>query len=260
MPISAALWDVGPHERIPTEPTWQDFVLGLNGKLVSKLLPESETFKNADFIFEQAGVLIELKEIETEFSESEAFRKGFHDLLNRVVSEDPSWRPVLFGGSGAYPVWFPSEFLRLFRPHISRILKKANRQLRETKAHLGIDSPTGVLVLANDGFNAIDPGLIRTLAAQLLLHSYSSIDCLVYITVNRYVELPGSDVPRLLWAPIYSDRAFESLVEFIDDLGRRWFDFLDQKIGPFTVKASETARHDSLLGIRSIVLPGEQGG
>lgn len=260
MPSIPGFWDIGPHDALPVEPTWQEFVLLAGGDVVSSFLPEPRAFENADFIFKSAGVLAELKEIETEFSKSEAFRKGFDELMNRVVTEDPGWKPLLFGGTGKYPAWFNAEFVRLFRPPISRILKKANRQLRDTKKHFGIHSATGVLVLVNDGFCAIGPEWVRALAAQLLMHSYSSIDCLVYITVNRYVEFQGSDIPRLVWAPTYSYRAPDSLVTFIDELGRKWFDFLEGKIGPFTTRDTEPAETNALQGSKAIVLPGERPG
>lgn len=260
MPSIPGFWDIGPHDPLPVEPTWQEFVQLSGGEVVSRLLPEPRTFENADFIFKNAGVLAELKEIETEFSKSEAFHKGFDELMNRVLAEDPDWKPLLFGGSGKYSAWFHAEFVRLFRPPISRVLKKANRQLRDTKEHFEIHSATGILILSNDGFTAIGPELVRALAAQLLVHSYSSIDCLVYITVNRYVEIQGSDVPRLMWAPTYSDRAPDSLVSFVDEIGRKWFDFLEGKIGPFTNRVTEPANRNSLRGSRSIVLPGERLG
>ncbi len=255
MPSIPGFWDVGPHDSLPVEPMWQEFVLEVGGDLVSRFLPEPRLFENADFIFEKVGVLAELKEIETEFSASAAFSKGFDELMKRVLVEDPNWKPLLFGGSGDYPAWFQSEFVRLFRPQISRVLKKANRQLRDTKKHFGIRSSTGVLLFVNDGFTAIGPELIRALAAQLLLHSYSSIDCFVYITVNRYVEVQGSDVPHLIWAPTYSDRAPDFLCSFIDDLGGQWFNFLEQKIGPFTVRNTQQVSANSLKGARSILVP-----
>lgn len=260
MPSIPGFWDIGPHDPLPVEQTWQEFVLWTGGDVVSWLLPEPRKFENADFMFRKVGVLAELKEIRTEFSKSEAFRNRYKELMDRILTEDPNWKPILFGGTGKYPAWFGSEFVRLFRPPISRVLKKANRQLRDTKKHFGIHSATGVLVLANDGFTAIGPELVRALAAQLLVHSYSSIDCLVYITVNRYVELQGSDIPRLMWAPTYSDRAPDSFVAFIDELGCKWFDFLEGKIGPFTARDTEPADSSSFRGSRSIVLPGERRG
>lgn len=51
------------------------------------------------------------------------------------------------------------------------------------------------------------------------------------MTLNRYVEIEGSNEPKLIWCPIYSNRVDDSFVDFIDNLGRSWFDFLEKKIG-----------------------------
>ena len=246
-------WDVGPHDPIPVEETWQDFVRHVGGQVVTDFLPEPRKFENADFYFPELGVVAELKEIETEFSKTPAFVAGFDELMNRLVTEKPDWKPVMFGGSGEYPNWFVSEFIRIFRSPISRILKKANRQIRDTKSHLGIKEQTGLLLLVNDGFTSLEPHFVRTLACNLLSHSYSSIDCFLYLTVNRYVDV-GSRTPSLLWVPTYSDRAPDSLVSFIDDLGRKWIDFLEQKIGPFTEKGEVPQSANLLHGAHAIVL------
>lgn len=253
-------WDVGPHDPIPVEPTWREFVKGSGGQVIEELVPEPRTFQNADFLYPSAGVVAELKEIETEFDRSEAFKTGFLSLIQRVMKEDPTWKPVLCGGSGKFPSWFTRDLVRLFRPPISRVLKKANRQLRETKAHFNISCNTGLLIMVNDGFTSLEPHFVRSLACSLLVDSYSSIDCFLYVTVNRYVEISGSDVPRLVWFPSYSERASESLVSFVDDLGRSWFKFLETKIGPFTIPHHELPQDNESLPLltRSIVLPREK--
>lgn len=252
-------WDIGPHDPLPVEETWHRFVRSLNGTVVADLLPHSPSFDNADYLFDDAKIVAELKEVQTEFMTTEASRKGFGNLLERLVREDPQWRPALFGGDGQYPTWFQREFIRLARPPISRVLKKANVQLRETKSHFGISAAVGVLLFVNDGFTGLAPNIVHALACDLLVHSYSSIDCFVYLNVNRYVELAGSDEPKLLWHPTYSDRADDSLFEFIDTLGSRWFDFLEQQIGPSTSR-TETQDRTVVQGSKAIVLPGENRG
>ena len=251
-------WDVGPHDPLPVEATWHRFVRATEGTVVDDLVTSPKSFENADFLWNYSGVVAELKEIQTEFTRTSAWNKGFEDLLSRLVVEEPGWRPALFGGRGGYPLWFRQEFVRLARPPIGRILKKANVQIRETKAHFNVSSPTGVLFLVNDGFSELEPGFVMSVACDLLAHSYSSIDCLVYLTVNRYVEIRGSNEPGLLWHPAYSSRADDSLVEFIDGLGRRWFDFLEQEIGPFTSR-TETEDPNLLRGARAIRIPDGQG-
>ena len=95
----------------------------------------------------------------------------------------------MLGGEEMMPAWFNQEVLRIFRPPISRILKKANKQIKETKKHYGIKNNKGTIVIVNDGFNSIEPAHILGIITNLLLHSYSSIDCIVYMTVNRYLMM-----------------------------------------------------------------------
>lgn len=254
-------WEGGPHDPILVEPTWQEFVRSISGTVMEDVLPHPRNFENADFAFHDSGVVAELKEIETEFSSSAAFRSGLDALIRKLIEEEPNWRPPLLGGNEEYPKWFYSEFIRLFRAPLARILKKANRQVRDTKNYLRITSATGILLLVNDGFTAIGPEPIRALTSNLLLHSYSSIDCCIYLTVNRYVELAGSCEPRLLWLPTYSDRAEDSLVAFVDAMGRRWFDHLEAKIGPFTSRCELPQSEAQMLrGAKSIVLPNKNVG
>ena len=48
-------WDIGPHEPVPVETTWNDFVGLSGGRRVADLLPASPSFENADYIFEYEG-------------------------------------------------------------------------------------------------------------------------------------------------------------------------------------------------------------
>lgn len=163
---------------------------------------------------------------------------------------------LLLGGDGSFPPWFNEEFIRLARPAILRVLKKANRQIRDTKKALRISKPHGVLIFVNDGFTGLGPDIVHALACDALVHSYSSIDCFLYITVNRYVEVASSNEPKLIWNPSYSDRASDDIVHFIDNLGRNWFNFLEAKIGPFTSR-SENGDRSVLHRSKAILFPGE---
>ncbi|MFZ6644410.1 hypothetical protein ACO0LO_01730 [Undibacterium sp. TJN25] len=247
-------WDVGPPDPLPVEATWRDFVRSIEGSVIEDLVPPPRDFQNADFLFPKDAVVAELKEIHTEFSQSTSFKKGLHLLMTRLVKEKPEWRPALLGGDGTYPDWFPREFARIFRPALGRILKKANSQIKETKEKFNITSPTGVLLLVNEEFTSIDPTLICALVCDILANSYSSISAMVYVTVNRYVKIPGSNEPKLLWVPCYAPNAGNELVNFINTLGAKWGDFLEEKIGPFTSRIV-TGDSTMLLNSKAIVHP-----
>ena len=253
-------WTEGPHEALSVEQHWKAFVASLGGIVLSDQLSEPRIFENADFAFFAESVVAELKEVETEFSDSPAFARGFRDLAGKLQAKRPDWKAKLEPSGLELEDWFRADFVRIFRPALGRILKKANRQLRETKAHFGINSNTGILLLVNDGFRSISPMLIRAQVAELLEHSYSSVDCFIYLTVNRYVEVQGSIEPKLLWVPAYSDRVSDDLVTFVNSLGSRWFDYLEAQLGPFTSRRVGLDLAPELHGSRYVVLPGEVGG
>lgn len=251
---ASGFWDIGPHKPLEVEDSWRQFVKETGGHVVQDMLHRPLEFDNADFLWANHRVVAELKEVQTEFLSTRQASDGFIRLLEKLSLEDPEWRPQLLGGSKEFPVWFRRDFIRLARPAVQRVLKKANVQIRETKIHFKISEPRGVLILVNDGFTKLEPYLVRALACDVLKHSFSSIDCLVYMTVNTYVVVPDSNEPKLLWMPAYSDRADDQLVAFVDDLGRRWFDFLEREIGPFTSR-TETQDDTPLRKARVLLQP-----
>jgi hypothetical protein len=84
------------------------------------------------------------------------------------------------------------------------------------------------------------------------LREFSSIHGFVYFTVNRYIELPNDDIAHHLWVPLYSETAHSDLVDFVDNLGVKWFDFLGEKIGGWESPLIQTDKRDILSGVRNI--------
>src|SRR5258706_8011976 len=149
------------------------------------------------------------------------------------------------------PKEFVARVMRLYRPPLARILKKANAQIKQTRKHFSLDKSHGVLFLVNDRFVELPPHTVRALIANILINSYSSIDCFVYLTLNTYVDVPSSEFANLLWVPCYSEKAPESLVDQINRIGKAWLDFLDRKIGPFEDRP-EVKNDDFLKGSHAI--------
>ena len=238
-----------PHAPIPVEKTFDEFVFSRGGQRVADLLPPNTEIKNADYLFAADDIVAELKEITTEFHLTEKHREKLFEIYRDMERENKiSWDDV---EAERFPAEFRTRQLRLFRPQIQRILKKANRQIRETKAFLKRKDALGLLFIVNDGFTAISPYLIKALIAESLVHSYKCIDAFVYLTVNTYVDIPSSEYASLLWTASYKSEAPDSLVTFVDDLGRAWREFLNVKIGPFD-DSRESDNHDALIGSMAI--------
>ena len=251
------IWEGAPAKTFEVEPLWNSFIEHAGGMRVNEFLSKSPSLKNADYIFPDKEIIIELKEIKTQFTDQpgnqsaiDALSKKTIDRLLEVLGEkqEAGQTPELILNQ------WRQQYLRIFRPNLVNICKKANKQLKQTKAYFDINSSLGVIVIVNEEFTGLTPQNIISLLGNILENSYSSIDCCLYVSVNRYVEILDSDEPKLVWAPIYSDRAPDLLVEFINWLGEMWFDFLEDQAGPFTSRAT-TDDMSFLSGARSITIP-----
>jgi hypothetical protein len=45
-------WDVGPHDPLPVEATWDEFVSSAGGQRISDIISKSPEFDNADYLFQ----------------------------------------------------------------------------------------------------------------------------------------------------------------------------------------------------------------
>jgi hypothetical protein len=220
------------------------------------LLGKSPPIENADYYVETLGIVLELKECTTDFAEAAEFQEKHFDLAKKHIGSDAmTFRQAL--GVDRLSEDYVREFLGLFHPPLGRILKKANRQIRSTKEHFKWTSAHGILLFVNDGFRSLEPHFVRALIANLLTSSYSSIECCVYMTINTYVEFPGSDYAHLLWVPAYSDQAPDTLVTTVNTLGAQWSVFLETLIGPWDI-STKTDNPDVLRGSKAI-RPNEAG-
>ena len=238
-------WIDRPDHNLDVENTWQEFIRLQKGKVLSDDFGTSPEFANADFWFDKDQVVIELKEIQTEFLDKK--KDEIMNLIEKDIKENKlSFRDAVHGN---FSEKFNREYVRLVRPAISRILKKANKQIKETKEYLDEPNARGLAVIVNDGFTSFSIMIVYGLICNILANSYSSIDGFVLMTVNSYVAIESSNIPCLIWMPCYSP-GFEhtSLSEFVNDMGREWRKFMETKTGPFDF----SGEWDSLEGLGSM--------
>lgn len=222
-------------QTLPTEETFDQFVRVFGGQKISDFLSGNPSFANADYLFHEQGVIAELKTLQKDFGAEHSFFEKYYKLAEKSISDGRLPLGALFD-STQLPKEFVQELLRLFRPPLSRILKKANAQLKETKKELNLPNYQGILLLANDKFISLEPRFIISILSEILVHSYSSIGGFVYLTLNHYVEIQNNNYANLLWIPCYSENSPDSLVYFVNELGKQWFQFLEKETQPFDHK------------------------
>ena len=231
---------------LANEATFDEFVRTAGGVRVDSLF-RTPQFENADYFFSDDQVVAELKILETEFGSQPEFLTKRDELIRRHVEQNGLRGPFL---GQAYPKQFLTEFVELYRAPLARIARKANRQIRETKKQLGINKSHGILICVNDNFREVEPLLVVGLLGRILNGAYSSISGFIYVT-NHYVHIPGSEHANLLWVPAYSGSAPESLVSFVDCLGKRWGDFCESRLGLFDSRTETQDR--SIVRIARVI-------
>ena len=227
----------GLYEKptLPAEETFNRFVKNFGGQKISDLLPGDPKFPNADYLFRNENVIAELKTLQTDFGATDSFRDKHIELVKKYLSENRMNLSSIFHSAGM-PKEYVDDLLRLFRPALGRILKKANKQLKGTKRELSLANTAGILLLINDDFLSLEPQFITPIIHEHITHSYKSIDASVYLTLNHYVEIPGNNYANLLWIPVYTERTPHWLTDFVNRLGSQWFKFLEAETGKFDNK------------------------
>ena len=237
-------------KKIPVEEMFDRFIKQNSGQKISELVGGNPSFQNADYLFKDNKIIAELKTLQTDFAKAETFQNKRHDLIRKYISEGKmEFRNLL--NPSELPKDYLNDVIRIFRPALSRIIKKANVQIRETKEKLKFPDSSGLLILVNDDFISLEPQFIISLISDILIQSYSSVDGFVYLTLNHYVELPHNDLDNLIWIPGYSDKAHLSLSDFVDKLGNQWQKFLEIEIGEFDSNFS-TENSDIIIQAKSI--------
>jgi len=160
-------------------------------------------FANADYWFPEFQVVAELKCLTEDLSKKEDFNK-------QVAQLHASWvRKRLLPNMGetktklnfrAIPPQCAREFLNLVKKKLeSSVIRKANRQIRETKAYMQAPSAQGLLLIVNDGNFMFSPGVMTHMLARMMRGQYSSINSVIYFSVNEAVSIPGVKMPSLFW-------------------------------------------------------------
>jgi hypothetical protein len=216
--------DYSQKRSIADEPHWNTFVESVGGEPVSPLI-HRQGVKNADYLFRGDKVIAELKVLETVFAHSPQMLARVDALISKYpgVNPDDPTKPLR------------RELLQELKKPLQRIINTANRQIKETKIELSLHDHRGVLICVNDNFRAVPPGLVMGLIGHILSGtSYKSITAVIYQT-NHFLELIESPYATLLWTPMYSEDAGSDLVDFINDLGRKWRTYAESIEGPYDV-------------------------
>jgi len=222
--------------QISVEDTVGRVVRHVGGSLVSDLLPAGVDLpKNADFVFQQYGVVAELKRLEKDQSEDREMAAKIQQLYQNWIVR----RKAVPVGYGRFklnvrnlPPDCANEIISLYREPIARRIRTANRQIKSSKRTLEMEDAIGLLLLAQDGDYSIGPEAVLNLASRCLKGGqFRGIDDIIHFNANVPATRPGDPLGYTFWTHACRDKRRTIPSELIQSLSDAWHAELERAAG-----------------------------
>lgn len=245
---------MNPPAPINVEKMFGTFVKSFDGTLVSEVVGNSPQFANADYLFRQQGVVAELKCMTKDVLADAAYQDEIGQAVERWIGTGkiPNFLGKARIQTAALPADCQREFFQILRKPVHGAIEKANRQIRETKANLNLPDAKGLLLLANDGCWSIETEAMLYLADISLGNRFTSINSVVYFTVNMPARMPGVDRDVLVWVPAARKDVRPVDKDFLGQLQKGWSAYHESLLGQHipTIEIEEQQRIHELRFIR----------
>jgi hypothetical protein len=162
---------------------------------VTDLLGRVPSHANADFFFDAANLVAELKCLdEDKIRDDRIIEKASTLYLEELTAGRAP--EVVFGEAqmttSGYSAEFTSKIAGLYRVPIERQIRKADKQIAETKVALDRPDATGLLIIANNNHTALDPWHAWSLIDEILNKpAYPNINSALLFAGNLGAVVPG---------------------------------------------------------------------
>ncbi|MGB7923440.1 MAG: hypothetical protein WCF57_09365 [Pyrinomonadaceae bacterium] len=239
---------------IQPEATFNEYVKEFGGELISELLPNNPNFDNADYLFRREGVVAELKCLEKDFFSEEEYRKKLNKLYSRWVDEGLA--PIIVGRKAIQtkdlPLKCQHDVANIVKRPVENRIQKANKQIKQTKAHFGLNDAKGLLIMVNDGNYSLESDAVMYLVRRIVNTQCTAIDSTIYFTVNMPASMPGVERDILVWIDTHRvDPQNGVSREFLNAIREGWLSFLGRKTGE-DIPVIRNVRNDDLENIKFI--------
>jgi hypothetical protein len=223
--------DPAPRPYLPVEPLFDRIIEGAGGVRVDALLGKVPDWENADYVFQETKVVVELKEIQTDINAD----RELSERIGAIHYKHRARLGVLFGRQSIridkLPDDIRNEMVVPFQRRIEGPIKKAARQLKETKAKLGLSEGCGILVVVNDASTFLTPDVAHFFFSRILAGQHSAIDLVVYCSVNMLLHSEGVPEGGCFWwaMPVPGRRTPPD--GFVEKLCANWKREIDEAVG-----------------------------
>jgi hypothetical protein len=221
-----------PYPYLPAEEVFDRIVASVGGYRVDSFLDGTPDWDNADYLLDNGFVIAELKELKADPLNDRETQERLSAMYSGWVQRglvEPSYGKVLIQ-TDRLPETCQEEFFQLFKRRLEGPIAKASSQIRETKQRLGNSVSKGLLILVNEGNTMLRPDVAAFLLSRILNKQHTSINQVIFCTVN--LPITGSDIPDQgrLWIPMSTDRPKVD-AQLLQRMQVAWQRTIDEAIG-----------------------------
>ena len=242
-----------PKPHLPVESTFNRIIQEMGGKRVDAMLDETPDWDNADYVFESPAIVAELKEVHQDSNDDAGLSERITKIYEKYMKLGAV--PPIFGSQKIRIDQLPEEcrleMMTPFKRKLEGPVKKAAKQIKETKRQLGLPDAAGMLILVNEGSTFLNPALAFHFLHHILNKQYRSIDHIVFCSVNMLLRGPAVPEGGLFWSNAGIDGRAQIPKQFLSKLRATWMSVLDDEIGvPGYVKSIEGDAFDEIDALK----------
>ena len=163
---SDSFWIPGTERGLAEEEHW-NHVMSLIGAQRVDCLVSQPSFRNADYVWNDAKLVIELKNLNVELAD----QPGFADKIVNVVEKSKTQEDADKAAGS------------IIRSYLKDIICTANKQIKETKRELGFSLYSGIVLIVNSGFATLTfPAASKCFKSIINSRTqFSSVSGLIYV-------------------------------------------------------------------------------
>lgn len=237
------------------------FVRRVGGRRISEMAGNKNPKKNADYFFERHQVIAELKSLQAG-SFVESFQRKLTKLTRRWQKEG---KLIVFGramisSNQLSPECREELFSAMADSLQKHVVVAANAQIKSTKEQLNLPDARGLLWVASDGNEFLQPNTVWYLLHRILqkkrpdgLPAYSSIHGLAYFSPRMLAQIKGIQEPVLLWMSGYRQRDAQ-LEACLSELSNEWPNYVSWAQGIQIRNRNVNVEDVRFLGVKEEML------
>lgn len=226
---------------IDVEETFNDLVRAHGGAIVLGEFMLEKTgkppdFANADYVFHSEKVVADLKCLMDDNSESPQNQAKINAAIDRFYTEGKiKTKEINEETWPSFPVELHNAIYEITTNSIQGRIRKAKKQISETKERLGLNDYTGMLIIVNDGLFSFPPSAFVHATLKLVSPYVSQINCFIFTTANVFAKVKDVPNPVLFWLPMQMEKPGKVDEIFIDQLRVAWQGMVCRKMGAQTM-------------------------